>query len=982
MFCNFHGKLLKTTIFMLRNLLPLASLALLFACERKLATPPETPLALAPIEKQGDFYLPEDLEVQLWAEAPMFYNPTNIDVDAKGRLWVTEAVNYRDFNAQGKPRLHHAQGDRVMILADTDGDGKADQSKVFVEDQDLVAPLGLAVIGNQVIVSCSPNLIIYTDENGDDKPDRKEVFLTGFGGLDHDHALHALVAGPDGQWYFNTGNAGPHQVTDKAGWTLRSGSIYTGGTPHNLKNEGGQKSDDGRVWVGGLALRIGPDGKGLKVMGHNFRNAYELCLDSYGNMWQNDNDDQVVTCRTSWLMEGGNMGYFSADGTRYWQADHRATQDTFAAHWHQDDPGVVPAGDRTGAGSPTGIAYYEGDELGPRYRGMLLSAEAGRNMIYAYRPLTKGAGFAFKRRNLFSSVAQDDYNYKWNDATHKDDRSKWFRPSDVAAGTDGALYIADWCDPIVGGHQMVDSIGYGRIYRLVPKGKKLASPKLDLATTEGQLAALRSPAVNVRVLGFAKLKAQGAKVLPEVKKLLTDENPYHQARAIWLLAQLGPEGQQVVEGLLVAPNPNLRLTALRALRTVRQDILPLAGQLASDPSAAVRREVAVALRDVPYAQMKELGRQLSDGYDGTDRYYLEALGLAWDGKEAQAYADLMADQDPKMAARWPTHLADLAWRLHPPAAAPALWQRASDFSLAKKEREKAVTALAFINDKVAAQIMVDLSHSHIRDVSDQANYWLKFRKSNDWYAILDWDDPNSTMPRQVPADILAAQQKVASAQASPADKIEAAKHLATSKLGGQWLLGQAADGKLSAELRAAVADAILAHPDQGVRVAASTYFVKNDGQANLSIAQIGQLAGVVAQGKEVFAQKCATCHRFGDVGRDIGPQLTQIGQKFDRAGLLDAIINPNAALAFGYEAWLVRTKNGQSVYGFLVSEGKTLVVKDMAGREIVIDSQEVAEKKQQPRSPMPDAYGLGLAPQSLADLTAYLLQMPQAQQGH
>src|SRR5690606_26647903 len=123
-------------------------------------------------------------------------------------------------------RLHFEQGDRVVILEDTDGDGVADSSKVFVQDEDLRAPLGIAVIGNQVIVSCAPSVFIYTDENGDDVPDKKEVFLTGFGGYDHDHSLHSFVAGPDGKWYFTTGNAGPHVVTDKNGWTLRSGSIY------------------------------------------------------------------------------------------------------------------------------------------------------------------------------------------------------------------------------------------------------------------------------------------------------------------------------------------------------------------------------------------------------------------------------------------------------------------------------------------------------------------------------------------------------------------------------------------------------------------------------------------------------------------------------------------------------------------------------------------------------------------------------------
>ena len=188
-------------------------------------------------------YLPEDLQAVLWAQSPMLYNPTNMDVDAKGRIWITEAVNYRNYNNDSTQFLHHPKGDRVMILEDTDQDGNADKSTVFVEDQDLISPVGIAVIGNKVIVSCSPNMIIYTDENGDDKPDKKEIFLTGFGGKDHDHSLHAVYAGPDGNWYFNVGNAGPHIVKDKAGWTLRSGSIYSGGSPYNDKNQGNQKSD-------------------------------------------------------------------------------------------------------------------------------------------------------------------------------------------------------------------------------------------------------------------------------------------------------------------------------------------------------------------------------------------------------------------------------------------------------------------------------------------------------------------------------------------------------------------------------------------------------------------------------------------------------------------------------------------------------------------------------------------------------------------
>src|SRR5439155_26237421 len=105
------------------------------------------------------------------------FNHTDLDVDARGRIWVAEAVNYRE-TLHPLHALKHPNGDRIMILEDTDGDGVRDSSKVFVEDIDLTAPLGIAVLGDKVVVSCSPNLIVYT--NRDDKPVKKEILLSGF----------------------------------------------------------------------------------------------------------------------------------------------------------------------------------------------------------------------------------------------------------------------------------------------------------------------------------------------------------------------------------------------------------------------------------------------------------------------------------------------------------------------------------------------------------------------------------------------------------------------------------------------------------------------------------------------------------------------------------------------------------------------------------------------------------------------------------
>ena len=177
-----------------------------------------------------------------------------------------------------------------------------------------------------------------------------------------------------------------------------------------------------------------------------------------------------------------------------------------------------------------------------------------------------------------------------------------FRPSDVCVGPDGALYVADWFDARVGGHGTRDDGFTGAIYRIAPKGFKSVVPKLDLNTLEGQIAALKSPAVNVRNSGFNRLKAAGAKAVPAVAALLNDSDSFIAARAIWLLAQLGDEGIAKVKPLLESKDATQRLVAYRALRRANHEVLAMAAKMASDPDAAVRREVAVTLRDVPAEQ--------------------------------------------------------------------------------------------------------------------------------------------------------------------------------------------------------------------------------------------------------------------------------------------------------------------------------------------------------------------------------------------
>ena len=270
------------------------------------------------------------------------------------------------------------------------------KAHVFVQEKTFLSPLGIAVVDNKIIVSQPPDLIVYTDVNRnlrfEPEKDKREVLLTGFDGKNHDHSLHSVTVGPNGQYYLNFGNKGA-QVTDKDGWQLNAGSFYS------MKNISRKPSSDGQVYLGGVAFRVNQDGSGFVQLGTIFAITNKLLV-HWEMFFQNDNDDPPAS-RTAWLMEYGNMGFTSRNGLRKWSSDKMTGQTTQVAEWRQEDPGVVPAGDIYGGGSPTGIAFYENGIMEDRFGGYVISCEPARNVLFGYHPKIENAGITLPERDIF-----------------------------------------------------------------------------------------------------------------------------------------------------------------------------------------------------------------------------------------------------------------------------------------------------------------------------------------------------------------------------------------------------------------------------------------------------------------------------------------------------------------------------------------------------------------------------------------------------
>lgn len=635
-----------------------------------------------------------NLEVTVWAQSPLLFNPTNIDIDQHGRIWVAEGVNYR-YHFNRRP-----EGDRIVVLEDTDGDGKADKSWTFVQEPFLRAPMGVAVIGNKVVVSMAPDLIVYTDHNGDgvfdpSKGDTREVLLTGFSGRAHDHSLHSVTVGPDGKWYFSVGNCGA-KFTDREGKTWRIGARQdTSWWPKDPERPdpdpnawAGQPSDDGKVYIGGFIACMNPDGTGVEILAHNLRNSYENCVTSYGDIFANDNDDAPAS-RTFWVLPGGNYGFASADGARSWQADRRPGQSIMIATWRQEDPGVAPAGDVYGAGAPTGIVFYENGALGPQWEGTLLSCDPALNSILGYKPEPHGEGWKLERFVFLTTNKEGQFrgtdSTGGNDTARVDEVKTLFRPSDIAVGPDGALYIADWYDPRVGGHADLDNAAGGAIYRVAPKGFKSVVPKIDVSTEEGARAALKNPAVHVRALGAGALRAR-AQAEPSPKPTSPPAN-FFEAR------ERAARGQ----GLWAEERRRVRWELVRSGQT-----------------------------------------WLPADVDPANRADLESWGAAVAGREAEAYVALLAQEEQKDPKHWSERFAALAWRLHPPQSVAAFKERALAASLPEKARVDALTAIGFNFTSEAAAVMLDIAAATKNDPSAPpllhatALWWLLHHKDRAW----------------------------------------------------------------------------------------------------------------------------------------------------------------------------------------------------------------------------------------------------------
>lgn len=981
-------------------------------------------------EKALESLQPADgLEVSLFAAEPMLLNPTSIEVDPRGRVWVCEGVNYR-----GKANPPHRKtGDRVVVLEDRDGDGRADESRAFFEGTELEAPLGICYLGDRILVSQSPR-IISIEVRPDGTAGEKKVFLEGFGGRNHDHGVHSVLLGFDGLLYGAFGNEGA-RVTDPSGKKLLT---------------------DGKPYFGGCVFRTQLDGTQSEVLAHNFRNNYECALDSFGNIWQSDNDDDGNQwVRFTYVMLGGNYGYLGPTG-RHWTEEKKS-------HFHMEDPGVVPSLLRTGAGSPTGLCVYEGTLLPERFRGLPIHTDAGPRVVQCFRVKPLGAGWHVEGAPLDEKGRQttETLSKIVRPETLLTSKDSFFRPSDVAVAPDGSLFVSDWYDPGVGGHGMGDTTR-GRIYRITPRGHKgYQVPALDLKSETGLVQAFLSPALSTRSLATLELLGRGEAALGLLQGLAARrDEPLARARSLWILGRLAG-GRPEIEKALADSDPRFRVLALRVLKaTAPSDFLTRSRALLSDTDPQVRRELLVLLRDVAGEEALEAVTALAAQYDGQDRWYLEAIAIAARGREGPLFQ--------KLAALWKGKVSPAAsgiiWVLHPREAAEFLAERLKTATEANEETFSTLRSLSQLEGNVGAESLAALlasgSNAAVKaeaarllevDLGGKLSRWAKSPTLREGALkllsdpslaecgarlagagrIAELREPLESLARRGDASpesrlaairalgaladrastatlrALTVETSVVSTEAAqalgrlggiepqtalrellaapgtPAEtRAAVVKALGASKSGALILLQAARKGDLPEGVRSLATTVVHSSAFEDVRLMADKVLPRpktGAGKELPPMSELVQRTGDAGRGKRVFFEEskgnCARCHRIERRGSDVGPDLSAIGTKYGREGLLESIVSPSAAISHEYKVWVLETSSAGLVTGYIVEETpEKVTLRDANGQKLSFTPDDVRQRAPSDVSLMPEGLVGSMTVEDLVDLLEFLGQ--------
>lgn len=925
----------------------------------------------APDESLKCFQLDDRFRIELVAAEPIVADPVAIDFAPDGSLWVLEMPDYsREVDEPFTP------SGRVKRLTDADGDGHYDTATLFL--QGLRFPTGITVWRDGVLICDAPSIFFARDSDADGKADQVKTLYTGFATHNPHARVNSLRYGVDGWVYGSSGLFGG-QITSfsEASVTL-------------------ERQD----------FRIQPDlgtiepAAGVTQQGR--------CRDDWDNWFGCDNSNLAR-----------HYPVFDHYLRRNRFAAAPATQvsvpvDSQAARLYPAGPLVLfklsgPPGRATSA---CGIDVYRDVWLGDDLYGNLFTCEPVHQAVHRLVVSRQGATFRGRRAN-------GEASREFLSST-----DQWFRPVQVRTGPDGALWIVDmyryviehkrWIPPeTLSELDLMAGSDRGRIYRVVRADTTpptvpnlLGLPETELATKidhpNGTLRDLVQQLLLWSTSGAAR---------PALEHVVRHgQNPAGRLQALWTLALKQWLDEELLLAALEDDHPGVRRQALRIAENWaghNEKIAAAIVHAASDPDYEVRYQSAYSLGFCPTATaaaaLARLALQHAD-----DPYMVSAVASSlradnsrsvvqtWHSavreatpQQRRVFAELVAvdvllrgeqavaDALGYLVNEHPTQpdavhfdslrrlieavrRAGVGETLLRNSAGFLVWIQAARQSVQEEVplpvRRSAVSLLGSWGDRADIPSLADL-------VSPQQPPELQ-RSALE--ALLQMSDG------EVAERLIAAVEHT-----SPAMQLEIIDTLMRRNHWTIRLLAAVQEGRVPIGLLdAARRQQLLAHPQEEIRKHAKEIF-DSGARPRQQVLDLYQLAlrapGDADRGQAIYLKHCATCHRWGELGQAVGPDLSAMATK-SPLYLLNAILDPNREVEPRFVSYVVVTREGQTFTGLLTDESATsITLLGAEGKTQQLLRADIDQLRSTGKSLMPEGLENEVTPQQMADLIALLM---------
>jgi len=956
-----------------------------------------------PEDAPETFRLEHGFTLQLVAGEPNVSDPVDACFDENGRMYVAEMHGY-PYSDEPRDQCPTGRGKKnagvIRLLEDADGDGTFERSVAFAEG--ISWPTSVCCYDGGVFVIAPPHLYYFKDTDGDDVADVREQVYSGFGRSNVQGLANNLKWGLDNRIYA-AGGRGGGELTHRGDALFKLGNQDFSFDP---------KTEQIEPVSGGLQFGHSFDDWGNRFVCSNSNHMLHVV---FPRRYLSRNPNLAVSgIVRSIAKEGGAAPVFRKSSAEPWRIVRTRRRAADPAYRERLPPTeLVAIGFFTSA---TGVTIYRGDAYPTSFRGDAFIGDVGGNLIHRKNVETNGASFVATRA---------DENTEFQTST-----DNWFRPVNFVNAPDGTLYVLDmYRETIEHPYSVPEDIkshldlesGHdrGRIYRLAPpKFRHRAPVKLGDASTAELVAQLEHANAWNRETAQRLLwqRQDSSAAAPLIALFRNSRSPLGRLHALWTLHGIGRLSADVLIDALGDEDEHVREHAVRlseSLRTSEELVAALLG-LCEDPAYRVRFQLAFSLGELPAGPATEGLKRLALSMPNDRDMRTAWLTSVADVDDALAVA-LIEDpkfRDQKSSSGLIAELVRTIGSSDDAAGQNRLLGAATALQGGPALKQTVLQALgeglsrrgSSLGKLIATDAIDSDTAQSIRDLFDQAattasgdSTPLSARLAAvRLLAFADYQTAAGNLrtlltpavPQELQSAVVRALGEHAEAEVasvlldawrgySPNVRKQAIDVLAQRSPHIQALLSAVESGRVRlAEIERDKKQLLMNHPNGKVRERSRQLFgsevTSNRGKVVADYQRVLEIAGDPKRGQQLFVKHCSVCHKVGDEGHQVGPDLASVKNKSPR-DLLVTVLDPNREAQPNYTSYSIVTQQGRVLTGMIASEtAGSLTLRRAEGKQDVVLRSNIEEMISTGLSLMPEGLEKEISIEQMADLLEFV----------